>query len=80
VRIGIWPVMNAALPAVQLAWAYASGEHQTLSGDPVDIGRFGTHQTSVIGAHVQPADIIGHDQQHVRLVGCHRLLLFVGCS
>ena len=51
------------------------GKHDTLSGEAVDIWRFSTHQTPVIGAHIEPADIIGQDQQHVRLLGRHRLPL-----
>ena len=35
----------------------------------------GTHQAPVVGADVEPADIVGHDQQYVRFLSRHQLLL-----
>jgi hypothetical protein len=51
------------------------GKQDTLSGKPVDIGRLSAHESTVVGAHIEPTDIVGHDQQDVRLLARHYLPL-----
>ncbi len=69
VRIGDWPVMKAARPAVQLCWPYAVGEDRALLGDAVDVGRAVAHHALVVGADVPVADVVAQDDQDVRLLG-----------
>ena len=53
---------GAALLAVPV------GEERALLRDAVDVGRPVAHHPEVVGAHVQPADVVGHDHEDVGLV------------
>ncbi|MCY1239475.1 hypothetical protein D9M72_522700 [compost metagenome] len=63
---------GAALLAIPI------GEESTLIADAVDVGRAIAHHAAVIDARIEPADIVAHDHQDVRLAaagcGCCRLL------
>ena len=69
VRIGDWPVMKAARPAVQLCWPYQSVNSAPSLGDAVDVGRPVAHHAAVVGADVEPADVVAPDDEDVGLAG-----------
>ena len=58
VRIGDWPVMNAARPAVQLCWPYQSVNSCAFLRDAIDVGRAVAHDPVVVHADVEPADVV----------------------
>jgi hypothetical protein len=56
------------------------GEAHAIGGELVEIRRLAGHDALVIGADVEPADIVAHDDQDVRLTPRRRLLrLRHGC-
>ena len=60
---------GAALLAVEV------GEHRALAGDAVHVRRAIPHQAVVVATEVEPADVVRHDEENVRLVGLrHRVL------
>jgi hypothetical protein len=65
VRIGDWPVMKAARPAVQLCWPYQSVNSAPSLGDAVDVGRLVAHHAVVVGADVELADVVAPDDEDV---------------
>ena len=67
VRIGDWPVMKAARPAVQLCWPYQSVNIAPSLADAVDVGRAVAHDAVIVGADVEPADVVAPDDQNVGL-------------
>ena len=62
---------SAALLAVPV------GEDRAFLADAVDIGRAVAHDAHVVGADIEPADVVAHDEQDVRLAagGRRRLRL-----
>ena len=44
------------------------GENRTLVGDAIDVERMVAHDAAIIGADVPVADVIGHDDEDVRLL------------
>ena len=52
---------GAALLAVPV------GEQRAFLGDTVDVRRAVAHDAQIVGAHIEPADVVGHDHQDVRL-------------
>ena len=52
---------GAALLAVPV------GEDRAFSADAVDVGRAVAHDPHVVGADIEPADVVAHDEQDVRL-------------
>ena len=47
------------------------GKQRAFLGDPVDVGRAVAHHAQIVGAHIEPADVVGHDHENVRLpAGC----------
>jgi hypothetical protein len=56
---------GAALLAVPV------GVHAAFPGDPVDVGRAVAHHAVVVGADIEPTDVIAPDDEDVRLAGCH---------
>ena len=75
VRIGDCPVMNAARPAVQLCCAIPGGEQRAFRGDPVDVGSPESHHSAVVATRVEPADVVAHDDEDVRLLAFLLLVL-----
>ena len=72
VRIGCWPgdecrtASGAALLAVEVR------EHRAFLGDAVDVRRAIAHDAVVVATEIEPADVVGHDEENVRLAGlCH---------
>jgi hypothetical protein len=49
------------------------GEYRALVGDAVDVGRAIPHHAAIVGADVPVTDVIGHDDEDVRLLRllCH---------
>ena len=45
------------------------GEHRAFLGDPVDVGRAVAHDAVVVATDVEPADVVRHDEENVRLAG-----------
>ena len=43
------------------------GENRTLSADAINVRRPVTHDAEVVGADVEPADVVGHDHKNVWL-------------
>src|SRR5580765_6467427 len=43
------------------------GEEGTFLGDAVDVWRAIPHDPKIIGAHVEPTDVVGHDHKDIRL-------------
>ena len=43
------------------------GEDRAFFADAVDVGRAVAHDAHVVGADVEPADVVAHDEQDVRL-------------
>ena len=58
---------GAALLAVEV------GEHRALAGDAVDVRRAVPHEAVVVAADIEPADVVRHDEENVRLVGLRHL-------
>ncbi len=58
VRIGNWPVMKfgAARGATRLG--IVVGEAHALGGQPVEVRRLAGHHALVVGADVEPADVV----------------------
>jgi hypothetical protein len=52
---------GAALLSVEV------GEHRAFLRDAVEIGRAIAHDAVVVATQIEPADVIGHDEQDVRL-------------
>ena len=50
------------------------GEHRAFLRDAVEVGRAIAHQAVVVAAEIEPADVVGHDEQDVRLVGLRHYL------
>ncbi len=44
------------------------GEHHPVGGELVEVRRLARHHAAMIGADVEPADIVAHDDDDVRLV------------
>ena len=44
------------------------GEHRALSGDPIDVRGAIPHDAVVVAADVEPADVVAHDEQDVRMI------------
>ena len=44
------------------------GEAHALGGQPVEVRRSAGHDALVVGADVEPADVVAHDEDDVRLV------------
>ena len=40
--------------------------------DPVDVGRAIAHNAHVVGADIEPTDVVAHDKQDVRLLAAGR--------
>ena len=55
---------RAALLAVPV------GEDRAFLADAVDVGRAVAHDAHVVGADIEPADVVAHDEQDVRLAAC----------
>jgi hypothetical protein len=51
------------------------GEQRAFGGDPVDVGRAVAHHAEVVGADIEPADIVAHDEENVGLAVGHGVLL-----
>jgi hypothetical protein len=47
-----------------------AGEQHPFVSNPVDVGRAIAHHPHVVGAQVEPADVIPEDHQDVRLLLC----------
>jgi hypothetical protein len=47
------------------------GEHRAFSGDAVNVGRAIAHDAEIVAADVEPADVVRHDEQDVRLALGH---------
>ena len=75
VRIGDWPVMKAARPAVQLCWPYQSVKRAPFGRDAVDVRRAVAHHPVVVAAGVEPADVVAPDDEDVRLFRHEGLLV-----
>ena len=45
------------------------GEEHALRGEPIEVRRPAGHDAAVIGADVEPADVVSHDEDDVRLLG-----------
>ena len=45
------------------------GEPHAFGGQPVEVGRSAGHQALVVRANVEPADVVAHDEDDVRLLG-----------
>ena len=43
------------------------GEQRAFLGDAVDVGRAVAHDAQIVGADIEPADVVGHDHEDVRL-------------
>ena len=67
VLIGDCPVMKAARPAVQLCSPYQSVNSAPSLAMRSMFGRAVTHHAQIVGAHIEPADIVGHDHEDIRL-------------
>src|SRR5215467_15433261 len=67
VRIGDWPVMKAARPAVQLL-AVPICKQRAFFGDAIDVGRAVPHDAMVVGADIEPSDVVSPDDEYVRLL------------
>ncbi len=65
VRNGLWPVMNAARPAVQDLLAIPVGEQRAFLGDAVNVGRLVAHHAAVIATRVVPADVVAPEDEDV---------------
>ena len=50
------------------------GEPHALGGKLVEIRRLAGHDALMIGADIEPADIVAHDDENVRLARRRRLL------
>ena len=48
------------------------GEDRAFLADAVDVGRAVAHDAHVVGADVEPADVVAHDEQDVRLAARRR--------
>ena len=44
------------------------GEHRALSGDAIDIRGAIPHHAVVVTTDVEPADVVAHDEQNVRMI------------
>src|SRR5271169_1174685 len=42
------------------------GEHHSLGGELVDVGSLSRHHSPVISAHVEPANVVAHDEENIR--------------
>ena len=51
------------------------GEAHAVGGKLVEVRRLARHDALVIGADIEPADIVAHDDENVRLLACRRSLL-----
>ena len=58
---------GAALLAVEV------GEHRAVLGDAVDVRRAVSHEAVVVAADIEPADVVRHDEENVRLAGLRHL-------
>ena len=57
---------GAALLAIKIR------EHRALAGDAVHVRRAIAHEAVVVAAQIEPPDVVGHDEENVRLVAlCH---------
>src|SRR6187549_1594453 len=67
VRIGDWPVMNAARPAVQLCWPYQS---VNIAPSFAMRSMFGVGSPSalIVGVDVEAPDVIAPDDEDVGLL------------
>src|SRR6185312_17233348 len=52
---------GAALLAVPV------GKHGAFTTDAVDVGRAIAHDSQIVGADIEPADVIAHDEENVGL-------------
>ena len=43
------------------------GKQRAFLGDAVDVGRAVAHHAQIVGADIEPADVVGHDHEDVRL-------------
>src|SRR5215467_5005787 len=50
------------------------GENRSFPADPVDVWRAVSHHAHVVGADVEPADVVTHDEQNVGLSAAGRWL------
>src|SRR5262245_58234096 len=41
------------------------GEHRAFPGDAVDVRRTVTHDPMIVGADIEPTDVVGHDHENV---------------
>ena len=44
------------------------GEYRALVGDAIDVGRAIAHHAAIVGADVPVADVVGHDDENIRLL------------
>ena len=51
------------------------GESHALGGELVEVRRLAGHDALVIGADIEPADVVTHDDENVRLLAGRRCLL-----
>ena len=57
---------GAALLAVKVR------EHRALAGDAIHVRRAIAHDAVVVAAQIEPPNVVGHDEENVRLAGlCH---------
>ena len=59
--------MNAARPAVQLLCVVVREQHPFM-GDSVDVWRAIAHHSHVVGAYIEPANVVTEDHQYVWLL------------
>src|SRR5215470_15988507 len=62
---------GAALLAVPI------GEDRTLPADAINVGRAIAHDSKIVGADIEPADVVTHDEQDVRLTSRWRRCLLL---
>ena len=77
VRIGSSPVMKLARPGRAARLGVVVGEAHALGGELVEVRRPAGHDALVVGADVEPADVVAHDDDDVRTLllccgGSHR--------
>src|SRR5215831_20513919 len=54
------------------------GEAHAVGGELVEVGRLARHDALMVGADIEPADIVAHDDENVRLSAGWRGLLRLG--
>ena len=68
VRIGSSPVMKFGAAGRAARLGVVVGEAHALGGEPVEVRRPPGHDALVVGADVEPADVVAHDEDDVRFL------------